>query len=152
MAYGIIRTVCISAVKGTEKTNVHQALAREDWGLDGDAHAGLWHRQISLLSWQKVKEFNLQGAAVKDGSFGENLLIDGIDCAHLPVGTRLVCGEALLEVTQIGKECHHSCAIRDRVGHCIMPKEGIFARVLRGGMICENDVIMTVDDETEIKK
>lgn len=146
MERGIIRAVCTSPEKGTEKVNVHRAVVKENWGIEGDAHAGLWHRQVSLLSWQKVDAFNLQGAAVTDGAFGENLLVDGIDCARLSVGTRLQCGDVLLEVTQIGKECHHGCAIRQRVGYCIMPHEGIFAKVLRGGEIKEGDVIVTVED------
>lgn len=145
MERGIIRAVCTSPEKGTEKVNVHRGVLKEDWGIEGDAHAGRWHRQVSLLSWQKVEAFNLQGAAVTDGAFGENLLVDGIDCAKLPVGTRLQCGNVLLEVTQIGKECHHGCAIRQRVGYCIMPHEGIFARVLHGGEINEGDEIVTVE-------
>jgi len=144
MEKGIIRAVCISSSKGTEKTNVHSATVRENWGIEGDAHAGNWHRQVSLLSWQKVQEFNLQGACVSDGAFGENLLVDGIDCARLRVGTVLRSGDVLLEVTQIGKECHHGCAIQQRVGYCIMPHEGIFARVLHGGIIREGDEISVI--------
>jgi len=145
MTKGIIRAVCTSPEKGTEKVNVHTAEIRENWGVEGDAHAGTWHRQISLLSWQKVEAFNLQGAAVTDGAFGENLLVDGIDLAKLPVGTRLKCGDVLMEITQIGKECHHGCAIRQRVGYCIMPHEGVFARVLSGGRISEGDEIAVVE-------
>lgn len=145
MERGIIKAVCVSPEKGTEKVNVHRAILKENWGIEGDAHAGTWHRQVSLLSLKKVEAFNLQGAAVNDGAFGENLLVDGIDCARLPVGTLLQCGDILLEVTQIGKECHHSCAIRERVGYCIMPHEGIFARVLKGGEISEGDIIITVE-------
>lgn len=96
------------------------------------------------MSWQKVQEFNLQGACVSDGAFGENLLVDGIDCARLPVGTVLRSGDVLLEVTQIGKECHHGCSIQQRVGYCIMPHEGIFARVLHGGIIKEGDEISAI--------
>ena len=145
MTKGIIRAVCTSPEKGTEKVNVHTAEIRENWGVEGDAHAGTWHRQISLLSWQKVEAFNLQGAAVTDGAFGENLLVDGIDLAKLPVGTRMKCGDVLMEITQIGKECHHGCAIRQRVGYCIMPHEGVFARVLSGGRISEGDEIAVVE-------
>lgn len=141
----MIRAVCTSPEKGTEKVNVHRTHVIENWGIEGDAHAGRWHRQVSLLSWQKVEAFNLQGACVTDGAFGENLLVDGIDCARLPIGTRLRCGDVLLEVTQIGKECHSGCAIAQRVGYCIMPHEGIFARVLRGGDIREGDEIITVE-------
>lgn len=128
-----ITAVCISKAKGTEKTNVKTGTLIENWGLKDDAHAGNWHRQVSLLSVDKVKEFNARGANVDDGAFGENLLVDGIDFASLPVGTCLRCGDAVLEITQIGKECHHDCAIRQRVGDCIMPRQGVFARVLRGG-------------------
>ena len=145
MTKGIIRAVCTSPEKGTEKVNVHTAEIRENWGVEGDAHAGTWHRQISLLSWQKVEAFNLQGAAVTDGAFGENLRVDGIDLAKLPVGTRLKCGDVLMEITQIGKECHHGCAIRQRVGYCIMPHEGVFARVLSGGQISQGDEIAVVE-------
>ena len=145
MERGIIRAVCVSPQRGTAKVNVHRAVFRENWGIVGDAHAGEWHRQVSLLSAQKVEMFNLKGAGVTDGAFGENLLVDGIDCARLPVGTRLRCGDVLLEVTQIGKECHTDCAIRQRVGDCIMPREGIFARVLHGGEVAEGDIIETVE-------
>ena len=100
--------------------------------------------------YQKVVEFNRLGANVTDGAFGENLLVDGIDCRTLPVGTRLQCGNVLLEITQIGKECHNGCAIFKRVGICIMPHEGIFARVLRGGEIREGDIISTAEEEARI--
>ena len=146
MEQGIIKAVCISPAKGTEKQNVHHAHVIENWGLENDAHAGNWHRQVSLLSYQKVVEFNKLGANVADGAFGENLLVDGIDCRTLPIGTKLKCGDVLLEVTQIGKECHSGCAIFKRVGTCIMPHEGIFARVLHGGDIQEGDTITTVED------
>ena len=146
MKRGIIRAVCTSPARGTEKTNVHRAFLREDWGIVGDAHAGHWDRQVSLLSVQRVEAFNRLGANVTDGAFGENLLVDGIDCASLPVGARLRCGTVLLEVTQIGKECHQGCAIRRRVGDCIMPREGIFARVLRGGEIREGDEIVVEEE------
>ena len=136
---GIIRAVCTSEAKGTEKTNVHRAVFRADWGIEGDAHAGVWHRQVSLLSYQKVQEFNLLGACVSDGAFGENLLVDGIDCASLPVGTKLRCADVLLEVTQIGKECHADCAIRRQAGDCVMPREGIFAVVLEEGAARASD-------------
>lgn len=132
---GKIVAVCMSEARGTEKKNIGRATLRADWGLKGDAHAGDWHRQVSLLSYDKVQEFNARGAGVTDGAFGENLLVEGIDFRSLPVGTRLLCGDAVLEITQIGKECHHGCAIRQRVGDCIMPREGVFARVIRGGTV-----------------
>lgn len=130
---GTILAVCTSPARGTEKKDVGRAFLRENWGLEGDAHAGAWHRQVSLLSADKVDEFNARGAGVTDGAFGENLLVRGVDFAALPVGACLACGDALLEITQIGKECHHGCAIRERVGDCIMPREGVFARVLKSG-------------------
>ena len=137
----MIRAVCTSPEKGTEKVNVHKAHVIENWGIEGDAHAGRWHRQVSLLSWQKVEEFNLQGACVTDGAFGENLLVDGIDCARLPIGTRLRVGETLLEVTQIGKKCHNDCEIKKLTGSCVMPTEGIFAIVLQEGEIFPGDTV-----------
>ena len=143
---GIVRAVCTSPAKGMEKRPVSEGLFIKNFGIKDDAHAGKWHRQVSLLSWDSVQEFNRRGAGVTDGDFGENLLVDGIDCASLPVGTHLRCGEVLLEVTQIGKECHQSCAIRKRVGTCIMPHQGIFARVLSGGVISEGDAIETVEE------
>lgn len=145
MIRGTITAVCVSERRGTPKVNIHRAMLRENWGLEGDAHAGAWHRQVSLLSQEKVDAFNARGAQVADGAFGENLLVRGIDCARLPVGTQLACGNALLEVTQIGKECHSHCEIYRRVGECIMPREGIFARVLRGGEIKEGDEMVVLE-------
>ena len=147
---GVIKGICISEKRGTAKHEIEEAILAKDWGIQGDAHAGHWHRQVSLLSYQKVVEFNRLGANVTDGAFGENLLVDGIDCRTLPVGTRLQCGNVLLEITQIGKECHNGCAIFKRVGICIMPHEGIFARVLRGGEIREGDIISTAEEEARI--
>ena len=138
---GKIMAVNISEERGTQKKNVHSARLIEDWGIEHDAHAGKWHRQVSLLSYEKIEEFRKKGASVDEGAFGENLIIQGIDLRHLPVGTRLACGEVLLEVTQIGKQCHNGCEIFRLMGDCIMPREGIFAKVLRGGMIAEGDEI-----------
>ena len=138
---GKIMAVNISEERGTQKKNVHSARLIEDWGIEHDAHAGKWHRQVSLLSYEKIEKFRKKGAPVDEGAFGENLIIQGIDLRHLPVGTRLACGEVLLEVTQIGKQCHNGCEIFRLMGDCIMPREGIFAKVLRGGMISEGDEI-----------
>ena len=138
---GKIMAVNISEERGTQKKNVHSARLIEDWGIEHDAHAGKWHRQVSLLSYEKIEEFRKKGASVDEGAFGENLIIQGIDLRYLPVGTRLACGEVLLEVTQIGKQCHNGCEIFRLMGDCIMPREGIFAKVLRGGMISEGDEI-----------
>ena len=139
---GKVIAVCISEKKGTQKHPVEEAEFVEDWGIKNDAHAGKWHRQVSLLSYEKIEEFRKKGAPVDEGAFGENLIIQGIDLRHLPVGTRLACGEVLLEVTQIGKQCHNGCEIFRLMGDCIMPREGIFTRVLHGGVLTEGDEIV----------
>ena len=138
---GYVKAVCISKERGTVKQNVKKAVLKEQYGLEGDAHAGKWHRQVSLLSQDKVEEFNQKGGMAGPGDFGENILLEGIDLAALPVGTILECGTARLKITQIGKECHHHCEIYQRVGDCIMPREGIFAEVLSGGEITVGDQI-----------
>jgi TatD DNase family protein len=138
---GKILAVCVSPQKGTAKRNVGRVEFVENHGLKGDAHAGAWHRQVSLLSHQKIEEFRARGAEVEDGAFGENLVVDGIDLSKLPIGTVLNCGEVALEMTQIGKECHSHCAIFQTMGDCIMPREGVFAKVLRGGVIGAGDEI-----------
>ena len=132
---GIIKAVCISEKRGTVKKNINEVKVIKDFGLEGDAHAGKWHRQVSFLSADIVDEFNEKGASVIEGDFGENVLVYGIDFKKLPVGTKLICNDVKFEVTQIGKECHSHCEIYKRVGDCIMPREGIFAKVLEGGMI-----------------
>lgn len=137
---GTVVAVCTSEKKGVAKEDIGTGELIANHGLAGDAHAGTWHRQISLLSYEKVEAFRQRGGQVKDGAFGENLLVSGIDLARLPVGALLRSGEVLLEVTQIGKECHSHCAIYHQVGDCIMPREGIFARVLTGGRIGKGDV------------
>ncbi|MGF7144348.1 cyclic pyranopterin phosphate synthase [Anaerotaenia torta] len=141
---GIVRAVCISEARGTQKKNVKEARFLAGHGIEGDAHAGNWHRQVSLLSYEKIEEFNARGAEVEDGAFGENLVVEGFDFAALPVGTRLQCGQVLLEITQIGKECHNHCQIYEKMGECIMPKQGIFARVLQGGTIGIGDEMRIV--------
>lgn len=143
---GIIKAVCTSSAKGTAKVSVGQAVCVEDWGLEGDAHAGKWHRQVSLLSYEKIEEFKALGVSVKDGDFGENMVVSGVDFARLPVGTRFQIGNVELELTQIGKECHHGCAIAQAVGTCIMPTEGVFARVLKGGPVRVGDRLEVVSD------
>ena len=136
--------ICISKERGTAKVPVGEAVLREDWGLEGDAHAGSWHRQVSLLAFERIEEFRRRGGDVDPGAFGENLIIEGLDLRALPVGTRItVGGEAVLELTQIGKECHSHCEIYKRVGDCIMPREGVFARVVRGGQIQKGDQVQT---------
>ena len=140
---GKIIAVNISEKKGTQKKNVHRAKLIEEFGIENDAHAGKWHRQVSLLSYEKIEEFKAKGAPIEDGAFGENLIVSGYDLKNLPVGTRFRCGEVLLEVTQIGKQCHSGCEIFKIMGDCIMPREGIFTRVLHGGSIRIGDEIYT---------
>ena len=116
---GKIMAVNISERKGTQKKNIHSATLIEDFGIEKDAHAGKWHRQVSLLSYEKIEEFKAKGAPIDDGAFGENLIVSGYDLKMLPVGTRLRSGDVLLEVTQIGKQCHNDCAIRRAAGSVI---------------------------------
>jgi len=132
---GTIKAICTSEKKGTLKQPVTEAFFVTEYGIRGDAHAGNWHRQISLLGEQEIIDFRNKGVDVKFGAFGENIVADGFRFRELPVGTRLRAGDVVLEITQIGKECHKSCAIRQQVGDCIMPREGIFARVLHGGTL-----------------
>lgn len=134
-----IMAVCISEARGTEKRNIHTAEFIENWGIKGDAHAGNWHRQVSLLSYEKIKAFQEKGADITDGAFGENLVVSGYDFTKFPVGTRFLCNDVILELTQIGKECHNGCAIYQRMGECIMPTNGVFAKVIKGGTISEGD-------------
>ena len=138
---GKVIAVCTSYVKGVHKKNIHEAKLIEDFGIEGDAHAGKWHRQVSLLSHDRIEEFRKRGAQVEDGAFGENLVVEGIDFKTLPIGTRFLCNDVILELTQIGKECHHGCAIFQAMGDCIMPREGVFCRVIRGGTIKEGDML-----------
>ena len=138
---GVVKAICISTVRGTEKHAIEEANFIKDYGIEGDAHAGKWHRQVSLLSYNKVEEFNAKGGDVDDGAFGENVLVSGLDFKNLPVGTILKCGEVVLEMTQIGKECHSHCNIFHRVGDCIMPREGVFAIVKNGGVMKTGDVM-----------
>lgn len=130
---GIIKAVCLSEAKGTEKRPVASVTLIANHGLSGDAHAGNWHRQVSLLSSDKVDEFNARGGKAEMGAFGENILVSGIDFKRLPVGSILRAGEVVLKMSQIGKECHSHCQIFHRVGDCIMPREGVFATVEHGG-------------------
>ena len=141
---GRVLAVCVSDQKGTQKKNVGFARFLEGWGIEGDAHAGKWHRQVSLLSHDRVEEFRARGAVVNHGAFGENLVVEGLDFRTLPIGTRFRCGEVVLELTQVGKECHSHCEIYKVVGDCIMPREGVFARVLHGGTISVGDELTIV--------
>lgn len=127
--------ICTSEKKGTAKIMVNEANVIEDFGIEGDAHAGKWHRQVSLLALEKIEDFRLKGANVDFGAFGENLVVEGIELNKLPIGQRIKIGEVELEVTQIGKQCHDKCAIFYQVGECIMPTNGIFTKVIKGGKI-----------------
>ncbi|MGA8942855.1 MAG: molybdenum cofactor synthesis domain-containing protein [Thermoactinomyces sp.] len=138
---GRIVAVCKSEQKGVKKQNVRRGLLIASKGLQGDAHAGDWHRQISLLGIESIQKMRELGADVKPGDFAENLTTQGINLVKFPVGTKLKTGESLIEITQIGKKCHSHCTIHKQVGNCIMPKEGVFARVLKGGPVAENDEI-----------
>jgi MOSC domain-containing protein YiiM len=133
--------VSISINKGERKTPVPQVELRIEHGLVGDAHAGEWHRQVSLLAQESIEKMRALGLDVDSGDFAENITTSGINILSLPIGTRLVIGEATIEVTQIGKECHSRCAIYYQAGDCVMPKEGIFARVIIGGMVKPGDSI-----------
>lgn len=138
---GKVTAICTSPARGTQKVFQTSAEFVADWGIQGDAHAGRWHRQVSLLSADKVRQFNEKGAGVEPGAFGENLVVEGIDLRAVPVGTRLQVGQALLELTQIGKECHSHCSIYQAMGDCIMPREGVFAQVQKSGRVCLGDTV-----------
>lgn len=142
---GVIKGICISEKRGTAKYEIEEAILVKDWGIQGDAHAGHWHRQVSLLSYEKIEEFRKKGADIELGAFGENLIVSGYDFRNLAVGTRFQCGEAVLEMTQIGKECHSHCEIYKRMGECIMPREGVFAIVLHGGTIRKGDLLERIE-------
>ena len=138
--------MCLSEKKGTEKTGVPSVKLIENHGIENDAHAGNWHRQVSLLSFEKIRAFRERGADVQFGAFGENIVVDGIDFAALEIGTKFKCGDVILELTQVGKECHKHCRIYEKMGDCIMPREGVFTRVLHGGTLKEDDEFYIDDD------
>ena len=147
---GKVMSVCTSEAKGTQKKNVGTAEFVEDWGIKGDAHAGKWHRQVSLLSYDKIEEFRARGAEVADGAFGENLVVEGFDFAKLPVGTIFKCNDVVLELTQIGKKCHSGCEIFKKMGDCIMPREGVFTKVLHGGKVSVGDELIILEEKHDI--
>lgn len=146
---GKVKAVCISEKKGTQKKNVHSAEFITEFGIKDDAHAGKWHRQVSLLSYDKIEAFKRLGAEIVEGAFGENLIVEGIDFKSLPIGTRFQCSDVVLELTQIGKECHTGCEIYKKMGDCIMPREGVFARVLSGGIIHEGDEMIVLPERAQ---
>lgn len=141
---GKVVAVCISLNKGERKTPVEAVELKEEHGIVGDAHAGPWHRQVSLLAQESIDKMRALGLDVTTGDFAENITTEGVDLPKLPIGTHLNVGETELEVTQIGKECHTRCAIFYQAGDCVMPKEGIFARVLRGGTVRPGDSIEVI--------
>ena len=153
---GRIRAVCISEKKGTPKSEVEKALFIAEFGIENDAHAGKWHRQVSILSSESVENFEKRAfsenknddesvcesrQAILPGAFGENLITEGIDLGSLPCGSILTIGDVILKLSQRGKECHEGCAIRQKTGKCIMPKEGVFAEVVRGGTVRKGDQV-----------
>lgn len=146
---GRLTGICISEKRGTKKQLIPEARIVEHWGIEGDAHGGNWHRQVSLLSQEKIDAFRAKGAEAEPGAFGENLIVEGFELRELPVGTRFRIGEVVLELTQIGKECHNHCEIYQRMGDCIMPREGVFTEVVRGGHIQTGDEIELIPAEQD---
>lgn len=142
---GKLLAICTSPQRGTVKTEVESARLTPEWGIETDAHGGNWHRQVSLLSAEKIENFRKK-IWVDYGAFGENLVVEGIDFKTLPIGTKFKCNDVVLELTQIGKECHHGCAIFQAMGDCIMPREGVFTKVLHGGVIKEGDNLEILEE------
>ncbi len=147
-----IVAVSTSQKKGVKKTNLTQARLIPDHGLDEDAHAGEWHRQVSLLAMESIARIREKGLDVQPGNFAENITTQGLELWTLPIGTQMRLGdEAIVEVTQIGKECHNRCAIFHQVGDCVMPREGIFAKVIKGGTIRPDDSVKILDPESQAR-
>lgn len=145
--YGRIKAISISTLKGTPKTNVTEAELKQDFGVVGDAHAGNGPRQVSLLAWESIERVCRQGVDIAPGDFAENLTVECLDVSGLRVGSKLRLGDRVeLEVTQRGKRCHGHCAIFEKLGDCIMPREGLFARVVRSGRVAVGDAIEVQDD------
>ena len=140
-----VAAICVSTKRGFEKHPVSEATFVINYGIEGDAHAGNWHRQVSLLSKQDIDDFKARGAELHDGCFGENLIIDGIDVTNLPIQSRLRIGDVVLEVTQHGKECHTHCQIFQKMGECIMPIKGVFTKVIKGGIVHIGDEIEMIE-------
>ncbi|MCP3178298.1 MOSC domain-containing protein [Desulfuromonas sp. KJ2020] len=141
--------VCISENKGEQKKPVDSILLKENHGIVGDAHAGDWDRQVSLLAEESIDTMRAKGLRLGSGDFAENIVTRGIALTALPIGSRLTLGAALLEITRIGKECHNRCAIYYQAGDCVMPREGVFARVLKGGLVRPGDPIHLQDGGRE---
>ena len=138
---GRVVAVCISERTGIPKRQIEEGSLRENWGLEGDAHAGEWHRQVSLLAMESIDKMRAKGLKVHPGSFAENITTEGLELYTLPVGTRMRLGSALAEVTQIGKVCHDHCAIYRLAGDCVMPREGIFVKILEPGAVSVGDAV-----------
>ncbi len=143
-----IEAICTSNEKGVVKTPVDQAELRIKHGIVGDAHAGDWHRQVSLLATESIAKMKVILPDLPDGAFAENIVTSGLELKTLPIGTKLSLGKTVLEVTQIGKECHQGCAIREATGDCVMPREGIFCKVIEGGTIRPGDAVSANSDFT----
>ncbi|MFN3533083.1 MAG: MOSC domain-containing protein [Candidatus Brocadia sp.] len=149
---GKVVAVCISKKKGTQKRDVGRCKLIEHFGLEGDAHAGKWHRQVSLLARESADIMRQKGLNIKDGDFGENIVTEGIELKSLPIGTILKIGkDIVIRVTQIGKLCHDRCAIYYKAGDCIMPREGIFAEILTGGTIEKGNEITILEKGSEVE-
>lgn len=145
---GKIKAISVSKKRGTQKTNVPRAELKADFGIVGDAHSGNWHRQVSLLEFESINEMIAKGAKVAPGNFAENVTTEGIDLCTLKIGSKLKLGSDVeLEITQLGKKCHSRCEIFERIGDCIMPREGVFARVVKAGAINVGDHIEVVVNE-----
>lgn len=143
---GKVLSINISEKKGTPKTKINPGVLIEDFGFEGDAHAGKWHRQVSLLAKESIdKSKGLPTDGLCHGVFAENITTEGIELFTIPVGTKLKIGECVIEISQIGKECHEGCAIQKLVGKCVMPREGVFATVLKGGKVFEGDEIEIIE-------
>ncbi len=141
---GKIVSVNVSVKKGMKKEPAESITVRPDHGVEGDAHAGDWHRQISLLSMESIDKMIAKGLELNPGDFAENITIEGIDLVALPIGSKLHSGSVELEITQIGKKCHSKCNIYSQVGDCIMPREGVFAKVITGGTLKSGDEISII--------
>ncbi|GAV24948.1 MOSC domain-containing protein [Carboxydothermus islandicus] len=144
---GRVVAVNISEKKGMRKKNIERAYLRENHGIEGDAHAGDWHRQVSLLALESIKKMQELGLNVNPGDFAENITTEGVDLLSLSIGTKVKIGEALTEVTQIGKVCHTRCAIYYQAGDCVMPREGIFVKVLKGGEVKVGDPVEVISND-----
>jgi cyclic pyranopterin phosphate synthase len=145
---GKIKAISVSKEKGTQKTNVPRAELKADFGIIGDAHSGNWHRQVSLLALESIDKMIAKGAKVSPGNFAENITTEGIDLCALQIGSRLKLGtDVELEITQFGKKCHSHCEIFEQIGDCIMPREGIFAKVIKAGAVNVGDLVEVVTNE-----